>query len=89
MNEVRQILFGNASNSQIKHIIEQGGVKIDGVQLKTINDTLERNSWFVIQCGKRKFAKVVVKHTLSIKQILGLNESRARDVSDEVCHRPE
>ena len=41
-------------------MIEQGGVKIDGAKIEDKGLLLERQSPFVVQVGKRKFARVTL-----------------------------
>lgn len=49
------------SKSQIRRIIEQGGLKIDGEKKQDINTEISvSNDPVVIQLGKRKFVKIVV-----------------------------
>ncbi len=47
-----------ASTSEAMRMIEQGGVKIDGVKIEDKGLLLGRQPPFVVQVGKRKFARV-------------------------------
>lgn len=47
-----------ASTSEGTRMIEQGGVKIDGEKIGDKNYLLSKGSTFVVQVGKRKFAKL-------------------------------
>jgi tyrosyl-tRNA synthetase len=47
-----------ASTSEAWRMLEQGGVKIDGTKITDKNMTLASCGTFVIQVGKRKFARV-------------------------------
>lgn len=47
-----------ASTSEGARMIEQGGVKIDGEKIADKNHQLARGDTFVVQVGKRKFAKL-------------------------------
>lgn len=49
-----------ASTSEGSRMIEQGGVKIDGEKISDKNHQLTKGSAFVVQVGKRKFAKLVL-----------------------------
>ncbi len=49
-----------ASTSEGSRMIEQGGVKIDGEKISDKNHQLTKGSSFVVQVGKRKFAKLVL-----------------------------
>ncbi len=49
-----------ASTSEAMRMIEQGGVKIDGAKIEDKGLLLERQSPFVVQVGKRKFARVTL-----------------------------
>jgi len=89
MNEVRKILFGDASNSEIKRLIKQGAVTIDGEKIETIDTNLEIHTEFIMRCGKRKAVSLKAWRDLSIKDILGFNQTKIRDVSDEVCNGPK
>lgn len=46
------------SKSEIRRLIQQGGVKVDGAVIGDINATLKPTEGMVIQVGKRKFIKV-------------------------------
>lgn len=46
------------STSEGTRMIEQGGVKIDGEKISDKNHLLSRGAIFVVQVGKRKFAKL-------------------------------
>lgn len=47
-----------ASSSEGIRMIDQGGVKIDGEKITDKNHALAKGSSFVVQVGKRKFAKL-------------------------------
>jgi tyrosyl-tRNA synthetase len=49
-----------ASTSEALRMIEQGGVRIDGEKVVDKSLTLGRGKQFVVQVGKRKFARVTV-----------------------------
>ena len=49
-----------ASTSEALRMIEQGGVKIDGVKIEDKGLLLEQKTPFVVQVGKRKFARVTL-----------------------------
>lgn len=49
------------STSEAFRMIQQGGVKIDGVKVEDRNLLISKGTITVIQVGKRKFAKVSVK----------------------------
>jgi tyrosyl-tRNA synthetase len=48
-----------ASNSEGRRLIEGGGVRVDGTPVQDPKATLRRGS-FVVQAGKRRFARVIV-----------------------------
>lgn len=50
-----------ASSSEGVRMIEQGGVKIDGEKVGDKNQQLTKGSEFVVQVGKRKFARLGLK----------------------------
>ncbi len=50
-----------ASASEALRLIEQGGVKIDGVKVSDKTIKLARGATAVVQVGKRKFARVIVE----------------------------
>ncbi len=50
-----------ASSSEGIRMIEQGGVKIDGEKVSDKNQQLTKGSEFVVQVGKRKFARLGLK----------------------------
>jgi tyrosyl-tRNA synthetase len=50
-----------ASASEALRLIEQGGVKIDGVKVGDKTLKLARGVTAVVQVGKRKFARVIVE----------------------------
>lgn len=47
-----------ASSSEGNRMIDQGGVKIDGMKISDKNYQLDKGALFVVQVGKRKFAKI-------------------------------
>ena len=47
-----------SSSSEGSRMIEQGGVKIDGEKISDKNHQLQQGSSFVVQVGKRKFARL-------------------------------
>jgi tyrosyl-tRNA synthetase len=50
-----------ASASEATRMIEQGGVRVDGEKVSDKSLTLARGGRFVVQVGKRKFARVTVE----------------------------
>lgn len=50
-----------SSTSEGIRMIDQGAVKIDGEKISDKGFTLNKNNEYIIQVGKRKFAKVVLK----------------------------
>jgi tyrosyl-tRNA synthetase len=46
------------SRSEARRLIEQGGVKINNIKITNVNETVSLAHEIIIQCGKRKFAKV-------------------------------
>ncbi len=46
------------STSEAGRMVEQGGVKIDGEKVSDKNLQLKANAAFILQVGKRRFAKV-------------------------------
>jgi len=48
------------SSSEGVRMIEQGGVKIDGEKINDKNHQLTKGSNFVVQVGKRKFARLIL-----------------------------
>lgn len=50
-----------ASKSEARRLIEQGGVKIDGKKIESIDEEINVENERTIQVGKRKFLKVVKK----------------------------
>jgi tyrosyl-tRNA synthetase len=48
------------STSEANRLIEQGGVKVDGERLSDRSLKAQRGRTYVIQVGKRKFARVSV-----------------------------
>lgn len=59
------VLAGLASSkSEAKRVIEQGGVEVDGTKIENANvpfETLIKNDQTMIQVGKRRFVKIVIK----------------------------
>jgi tyrosyl-tRNA synthetase len=49
-----------ASTSEAMRMVDQGGVKIDGERVENKGLMLERGAVFVVQVGKRKFARVTL-----------------------------
>ena len=49
-----------ASTSEAMRMIDQGGVKLDGVKVSDKAFKLPKGGPYVIQVGKRKFARVVL-----------------------------
>ena len=47
-----------ASKGEARRLIEQGGVKVDQEKISDIAKTIEITKPVLIQCGRRKFAKV-------------------------------
>jgi tyrosyl-tRNA synthetase len=50
-----------SSKSEARRLIQQGGVKIDNEKVSDINDRITKDQPFIMQVGKRKFIKVVLK----------------------------
>jgi tyrosyl-tRNA synthetase len=50
-----------ASTSESLRMIEQGGVKVDGTKIENKTLSFTSGSDFVVQVGKRKFARVIIK----------------------------
>ena len=46
------------SKGEARRIIQQGGVKIDGIKMTNLTERLRLDEARTIQCGKRRFAKV-------------------------------
>lgn len=46
------------SNSEGRRLVEQAGIKIDGVTITEIGETVKTYSGMVVQVGKRKFVKI-------------------------------
>ncbi len=49
-----------ASTSEALRLIEQGGIRIDGEKVVNKSLTLGPGKQFVVQVGKRKFARVTI-----------------------------
>jgi len=49
-----------ASTSEALRMIEQGGVKVNGTKIENKNLTFRAGDAFVVQVGKRKFARVLI-----------------------------
>jgi tyrosyl-tRNA synthetase len=49
------------STSEAHRMIEQGGVKVNGEKVSDKSLRLEAGATYVLQVGKRKFAKVVLR----------------------------
>lgn len=49
------------SNSEARRLVQGGGVKLDGVQIKDPNTVLTNAGEYVISKGKNKFIKAVIK----------------------------
>ena len=50
-----------ASTSEAMRLIKAGGVKIDGKKISDVKQIISQGEQFVIQVGKRKFAKIITK----------------------------
>ena len=50
-----------ASTSEALRMIDQGAVRVDGEKVGSRDARLEAGQSYVIQVGKRKFARVLVK----------------------------
>ena len=48
-----------SSNNEVKRLVEQGGVKIDGEKIEKWNKEINLDKEFVLQVGKKKFRKIV------------------------------
>jgi len=51
-------VFGLASTSEGRRLIEQGGVRVDGVVVSTLELPASRLEGVLVQAGKRRFARV-------------------------------
>lgn len=51
------------STSEARRLIQQGGVSIDGQRVSDINHKLAANRDYLLQVGKRKFAKIYINTT--------------------------
>ncbi|MBI5048168.1 MAG: tyrosine--tRNA ligase [Deltaproteobacteria bacterium] len=51
------------STSEARRLISQGGVSIDGEKVSDINYKLSANRNYLLQVGKRKFARVSIKNS--------------------------
>jgi tyrosyl-tRNA synthetase len=49
-----------ASTSEASRLVEQGGVKVDGEKITDKGFALPSGRTYVIQVGKRKFARVTI-----------------------------
>lgn len=49
------------SNSEARRLIQQGGVRVNGKKVKEINRSIDISEETLLQIGKRKFIKVVIK----------------------------
>jgi len=49
------------TTSEIRRLIKQGGVKIEGVKIEDINKEIDIKEEKLLQIGKRKFLKIVAK----------------------------
>ena len=49
------------SSSEARRLIQQGGVSIDGMRVSDINLRLPANKNYLLQVGKRRFARVSIK----------------------------
>ena len=49
-----------ASTTEALRMIEQGGVKLDGVKISDRTIKIRRNQTVLAQVGKRKFAKITI-----------------------------
>jgi tyrosyl-tRNA synthetase len=50
-----------ASGAEANRLLEQGGVKVDGEKAEDRSMKLKAGGTHVIQVGKRKFARVILK----------------------------
>jgi len=46
------------SNSEARRLIQQGGVRIDGVQVNDVNAEILRDQVFVLQAGRRRYVRI-------------------------------
>ena len=51
-----------ASTSEGRRLVEQGGVSVDGKRVTDLDLSLSAGGSFVIQVGKRRFARVTLEH---------------------------
>lgn len=49
------------SNSEARRLIQQGGVSVDGTKVTDVNTELAAGKEYLIQVGKRRFARVTLK----------------------------
>jgi tyrosyl-tRNA synthetase len=47
------------SKSEVRRLVQQGGVQLDGVRLEDFQQTIEPGGEHVLQVGRRKFLKLL------------------------------
>lgn len=60
INNILKVINLVSSTSEAIRMINQDAVKIDGAKVTDKNLILQRNTVYIIQVGKRKFAKVII-----------------------------
>ena len=50
-----------SSNSEARRLVKQGGIKVNGKKINSIEEEIELNNDTLIQAGKRRFAQLVVE----------------------------
>lgn len=53
-----------SSTSEARRLIQQGGVKIDGMKIDDPNIIISPSTGMIIQVGKRKFTRIIIKRLL-------------------------
>ncbi len=48
-----------SSTSEVRRLIQQGGVKLDGIKVDDPNITISPSTGMIIQVGKRKFSRII------------------------------
>ena len=54
------VIGGDQEGSQIREVIEQGGVRVDGDRVSDRALTLAKGKAYVVQVGKRKVARITL-----------------------------
>ena len=50
-----------SSNSEARRLVKQGGIKVNGRKINSIEEEIDLNNETLIQAGKRRFAQLVVE----------------------------